>query len=529
MAEAAGSSGRGLWRAAGLISALTMLSRVLGLVREVAFARLVGAGFYSDAYRIAFRVPNLLRDLFAEGALSAAFVPTYTRVLKEGGRPAAFRLAARVMSVLSVVLSVVVLIGVAAAGPLVNWLAHGFATEPGKTELTVLLTRVMMPFLPLVSFAAVAMGMLNAEERFGRPAIASAMFNLVSIAGAVLFWALGLDPRSVALGWSITTLLGGLAQFLIQLPELHAEGWRLRFDWAPRDPDLGRIASLMAPAIVGMAAVQINLFVSSYFASFDEGAVSWLDYAFRILYLPIGVFGVSVGTVATTGLAKQAAARDMPALAATVQRSLRSLAFLTVPSTVGLAVLAVPIVRLLYEHGRFKPSATPPTAAALAIYALGLVAYSSIKVLAPAFYALGRPRIPLLASASAVVANIGTTVLLHPILGYRGIAAGLVVATFVNVLVLSVTLKRTVGPVLGPGAVSFVVRMGTAAALMGAVVHLLAEALVQRLGTHGLTAQAITALVPCAVGGALYMGVALALRVPEAMGLAAILRRRRAR
>src|SRR3989442_14439629 len=253
---------KGLARAAGLVSALTLLSRVLGLVREQVYAALLGAGPQADAFQIAFRIPNLLRDMFAEGALSAAFVPTYARALKEGGRAEAHRLVSRLLTLLTAILGVLVVLGIVFAEPLVALLAPGFDDVPGKAELTVLLTRIMMPFLPLVSFAAVAMGMLNAEERFGTPAFSPAMFNVVAILWGLALWALGFDPSHGAIGWALGTLLGGLAQLAIQVPALRQAGWRFVPQWAPGDPGIRRIAVLMAPATVGLAAVQVNLFVN---------------------------------------------------------------------------------------------------------------------------------------------------------------------------------------------------------------------------------------------------------------------------
>lgn len=299
-----------LAKAAGLVSSMTLVSRLLGLVREQVFAALLGAGYHSDAFRIGFRIPNLLRDLFAEGALSAAFLPTYARTRKEGGEEAGFRLANGVLTFLAVVLGLLVLAAIALAWPIVATIAPGFDDAPGKADLTVRLTRVMMPFLPLVSFAAVAMGVLNAEGRFGIPALSPALFNVVTIAWAVVLYAMKLPADQVVLGWALGTLAGGLAQFLIQVPSLRRLGWRFRPLWAPGDPGLRQIGSLMAPATVGLAAVQVNIFVSSIFASREPGAVSWLDYAFRLLYLPIGLFGVAVGTIATAGLARRAAEAD---------------------------------------------------------------------------------------------------------------------------------------------------------------------------------------------------------------------------
>jgi putative peptidoglycan lipid II flippase len=519
---------KGALRAAGLISSLTLLSRVLGVVREQVFAALLGAGLQADAFQIAFRIPNLLRDLFAEGALSAAFIPTYARALLTEGRPAANRLASRVLTLVAVFLGLVVLLGIGAAAPLVDLLAPGFDDVPGKARLTVQLTRVMMPFLPLVSFAAVAMGMLNAEERYGLPAFSPAMFNIVTIAWGGILWTRGLPLEQVALGWALGTLLGGAAQFLVQVPGLRRQGWAFRPEWSPADPEIRRMGALMAPATMGLAAVQINIFVNSYFASFEQGAVACLSYAFRILYLPIGVFGVAVGTVATSGLARRAAAGDMEGLRATLRQSLSMLSFLTIPATVGLMVLATPIVRLLYERGAFAAhgDATERTAVALVYYSLGLVAYTGVKVLAPAFYALGAPRVPLLASAAAVLTNLAVNVALYRSVGFRSVALGTSLGAWVNAAILAVALERRVGGVRsaeGPGgAVRKLVATGAMAALAVGAARFLESA----VGTHGLFAQVITGLVPVTLGALAYGAAALALRVPEAEALGAALRRR---
>jgi putative peptidoglycan lipid II flippase len=503
-------------RAAGLVSAMTLASRILGLVREVVFAGLIGAGYYSDAFRIGFRIPNLLRDLFAEGALSAAFVPTYARIQKEGGRESAFTLANRVLTVLAVLLGGVVVAAIAFALPVVSTLAPGFDDQPGKAALTVLLTRIMMPFLVLVSFAAVAMGMLNAEERFGIPALSPALFNVVTIIWAAVLWAMGLSLGQVVVGWAIGTLLGGFAQFLVQVPSLRRLGWRFRLDWAPRDPGLLRVARLMAPATVGLAAVQVNIFVNSIFASHEPGAVSWLDYAFRLLHLPIGLFGVALGTIATAGLARRAAEGDMDGLRHTLRQSLSMLAYLTVPATVGLMTLGVPVVRLLYERGRFTAVDTQATAAALLLYSMGLVGYTGVKVLAPAFYALGRPRVPLLASVSAVGTNLLVIWTSFSTLGFRAIAIGTALGSLVNSGLLLLLFQVRVGGLLGHGLFRPIARMVAAAAVMGGLSWLATAGLEHVFGTHGLRAQLVTGLVPVAAGVGLYLLLTRALGVAEA-------------
>jgi putative peptidoglycan lipid II flippase len=518
-------------RAAGLISGLTLVSRLLGVVREQVFAALLGAGPHADAFQIAFRIPNLLRDLLAEGALSAAFVPTYARALVEQDRAGAHRLASRLLTVLAVALGLVVIAGILGAGPLVAWLAPGFEAVPGKAALTVRLTRVMMPFLPLVSFAAVAMGMLNAEERFGLPALSPATFNVVTILWGIALWALGLSLDQVALGWAVGTLLGGAAQFLVQLPGLRASGWHFHPDWAPGDPGLRRIGALMAPATVGLAAVQINIFVNSYFASYEDGAVACLNYAFRILYLPIGIFGVAVGTVATSGLARHAAVSDMDGLRRTLRQSVSMLAFLTIPATAGLLVLATPIVRLLYERGAFAAQGdnTARTAAALGCYGLGLVAYTAVKVLAPAFYSLGAPRIPLIASAAAVGTNLLVNLLFFRSFGFRSVALGTSLGAWVNATVLSLGLRRRLrAPEPDPPGRAFgrmiLASLGMAAAAWGTL--LVVESW---FGHRGLGAQLATGLIPVTTGVLVYGAAALALRIPEASALrsaAARVRRR---
>jgi putative peptidoglycan lipid II flippase len=406
-------------------------------------------------------------------------------------------------------------------------LAPGYSEVAGKAELTSFLTRVMLPFLPLVSFAAIAMGMLNAEERYAIPALSPALFNVVAIVIGAALWALGLPPEQVVLGWSVGTLLGGAAQFLVQVPSLRRTGWRFRPEWSPRDPAMRSMGGLMIPATVGLAAVQINIFVNSNFASHEPGAVSWLQYAFRLLYLPIGLFGVAVGTIATTGLAKRASTGDIEGMRRTLQQALRMLAFLNVPATVGLTVLAEPIVRLLYERGLFGPADTEATATALLFYSLGLVAYTGVKVLAPAFYALGRPRVPLAASALAVATNLGVILALHESLGFRAVALGTSLGSLANAVLLGLAFERRLGGLLGRGLFGAIGRMSAAAAVMAPFTWLARSALEAGLGTQGLSAQATVGLVPVAVGAAVYMGAARLLRIPEAHGLIAAMRRRR--
>jgi len=512
-------------RAVSLVSGLTMSSRILGVVREQAFAGLFGAGAAADAFVVAFRIPNLLRDLFAEGALSAAFVPTYAAALAEGGRRRADELAGRVITLLLLVLAGVLLAGFLGADWIVMKLAPGFADVPGKSDLATFLTRVMLPFLPLVSLAAVAMGILNAERRYGPPAFAPATFNVVTIAVAVVLWRLGWPVEQLVLGWSLGVVLGGVAQLGIQVPALRRQGFRLRPSLA-RDPGVARMLRLILPATVGMAAVQINIFVNTIFASFQNGALTWLQLAFRIVHLPIGIFGVAIGTIAAAGLARRAAAKDMSGLRSTLVDALRLLAFLTIPASVGAYVMREPIIRLLFERGSFHSWDTTATATALALYALGLVGYTGVKVLAPAFYALDKPRLPLLGSGAAVATNLVIVLALHPTFGFGAIALGTALGSLVNCGILIAAFEYRWGGLRGQGLSRDVLKMVGCALPMAAVAWAAEVWLSQGLGHRGGVAKLATCLGPIAVAVAAYGLAAAALGLREVRLLLGLLPRR---
>ncbi len=522
----------GLRRAAGLVSAATSVSRVLGLAREMVFAALFGAsaGPAADAFTVAFRIPNLLRDLFAEGALSAAFVPTITRTLAREGREAAWRLASAVFSGILLVAGGVAVLGIVFAAPLARLFAPGFAAVPGKLELTAGLTAVMWPFLPLVALAAAAMGLLNARGRFFLPALAPALFNVGMILCAVVLAPLmprfGLAPiYAMAVG----ALVGGAGQFLVQWPAMRAESLTPRFTlrfWT--HPGVREIARLMAPATLGLAATQVNLLVTTVLASgLAQGAATWLTYAFRVIYLPIGLFGVAVGTAAAPAAARAAAAGDHAAVARTVADGLRLVAVLTLPAAAGLLALADPVVALLYERGAFLPADTAATAAALRAYALGLTAYSAIKVVVPAYYALGIPHIPVRVSFVAVALNVAASLALRGPLGHVGLALAVALTASFNVAALLIGLRRRVGPI---GARR--VAVGVGLALLASGIMGVASLGVHRLVLSGVDAliagaapslapwgEAAALLVAIGASAALYLGLCTLFRLDEAADL----------
>ncbi len=527
-AEPAATSDRGgerLASGARRVSALTMLSRLLGLAREQIFALTLGAGIYSDAFLAAFRIPNLLRDLFAEGALSAAFVPTYVATLRRDGRTAAQALANRVMSTLTIYLGTVALAAMIFPGPVVHLVATGFSPE--KAELCARLVRIMMPFLPAISLAVVAMGALNAEEKYTAPALASSMFNLVAIAGGLGVYVIAPSSRTAVTVWAVFTVVGGVAQLAIQIPPLWRSGYRPRLlpDLRLRDPGTRQIAMLMAPATLGVAAVQVNVVVNSSFASLiSDGALSWLSYAFRLMQLPIGVFGVAVGITALTHLSRDAARGDWDSLSVTLRRGLRMVLFLTVPSTVGLALLGLPIIRLIYQHGRFSPHATLETARALSGYAVGLCAYAAIKVVAPAFYAIKRPRFPVIASVAAVAANLLWNIFTFRRFGHVGLALGTSLAALVNFSILAIAFHKRVHRLFTRDLLVPVLKIGCASAIMAAAIWAVSSR-VELLPGAGVTIFAVKAFLPIAVGAAVYFGAARVFGLEEARALVARLRR----
>ena len=446
-----------------------MTSRVFGVLREQVLAALFGAGDATDAYNVAFRVPNLVRDLFAEGAMSSAFVPTFTRHLTTAGKDSAWRLGNLVVNALIVITVALVVLGVIVAEPLVGLFAGAYRAVPGKFELTVFLTRLMLPFLTFVAVAAAFMGMLNSLHRFFIPALSPAMFNV-----ATIICALALVPVMPAFGWppiaaiAIGSLVGGAAQLSLQWPSLRREGFRYRpiLDW--RDESLTRVLVLMGPGTIGLAATQVNVLVNTVLATGEgTGAVSWLNYAFRLMYLPIGLFGVSIATATLPAVSRHVAVRDEGAARRTVADGLSMMLMLNIPATVGLMALAVPIVRVIFERGAFTASDTVATAAAVQFYALGLVGYSVVRITSPVFYALGRNRTPVVISVATVLVNAALNIWLVERMGYGGLALGTSIAALFNAALLMFFLRRRLGGIEGARISGSLLRITIAAAIMG--------------------------------------------------------------
>jgi len=503
--------------AASIAGAATLTSRILGLVREQVLAALFGAGNEMDAYLVAFRIPNLVRDLFAEGAMSAAFVPTFTRHLTLHGKDDAWRLGNHVINALLLVTGAVVLLGLLYTRPLVTLYAEHFADVPGKLELTIRLARIMLPFLPLVALAAAAMGMLNSLRHYFLPALAPATFNVVAIVLALVLTPVmpvfGL-PRGMSL--AIGALVGGIVQLAVQWPSLRREGFRYRPTLDLSDPGLRRVLVLMGPGTLGLAATQVNLFVSTLIAtSQGTGAVSWLQYAFRIMYLPLGLFGVSIATAVLPAAARYAAVSDTTAIARTMTRGLALMLIVNVPASFGLVALSTGIIRLLLERGHFTPADTQATAAALRFYALGLVGYSTTRIVSPVFYTLGRSRVPVMLSAISVAVNVTLSVVLVRSMGFRGLALATSTAALVNGALCILLLQRQLGGLGGRHLAATFGKTGLAAAAMSTAAVAMDRALYGIASGGGTLRQGLTLGASIAAGMITLAIAARLLRIAE--------------
>ena len=512
-------------RSAGVVSLAVMASRLLGLVREQVFAALFGAGFLSDAFQVGFRIPNTLRDLFAEGALSSAFVKTFTDyIVKKDSEESAWRVASLLMNACAILLSLVSVAGILLAPWIVGLLAHDFSPE--KAHLATVLMRIMFPFIVMVSVASVAMGVLNTKGHFGIPASASTLFNVGSIVGGVSLayllsgggWLVSNEPNIIpsraaelaVIGMAVGTLIGGGLQFLIQIPSLHQVGFRFRRGLSFSDPGIRQIGRLMTPALIGTAAVQINVFVDTFFASSIEGAPSWLAYSFRLMQFPIGLFGVAIGTATLPAVSLYAARGDLVSLKKTLNSSLSLVFFLAVPSACGLIVLAKPIVALLFQHGVFTARDTRAVAWALGGWSIGLAGFAAIQVLSPVYYAMDDTRTPMLISLLSIAINvIGDYFFMKWLtpygIGHVGIALSTSLVAIFNFVLLVYFLRRRVGRFGGRDLVGSVTKVGLASIALAFTSYGAYVVLSRQFPTGGLLVRAGETFVPIAAGGCVFV------------------------
>jgi putative peptidoglycan lipid II flippase len=448
-------------KALASVGSATLLSRILGFARDMVVALAFGAGVTTDAFFVAYRIPNMLRRLLGEGALSAALVPVVTEYATRRAAGELARMLRAVLGATLLVLTVATLLGMAAAPWIVRVMAPGFARDPGQEALAALLARVMFPYLALVGLSAFAMGALNAHGRFFAPALAPAVQNAGMIL-CVLGLARHLDPPILSL--AIGVVLGGVGQLLVQLPDLRRSGCLVAPSGEIAHGAVGQVGRLLLPSVVGLAAVQVNVFAITLLASLlAPGSISFLYYADRVMEFPLGVFGIALASAALPSMARQASAGDRRGLADTLGFALRMSTFVSVPATLGLVLLRTPITRVLFERGRFSAQDTAATAEALLWFAVGLAGVAGARIAAQAFYALREPGVAVRFGVLAVGVNIAAALaLMHPF-GHGGLAAASSLAAYVNLGGLVWAARRRLGPIGGTALVAGLGRTGAAA------------------------------------------------------------------
>lgn len=462
-----------LLRALATVSGMTLLSRILGFVRDFVIARAFGAGLATDAFFVAFKLPNLLRRMFAEGAFSQAFVPILGEYKNRRGEADTRTLVDHVASLLSMALFAVTAIGIATA-PVLVWLsAPGFTAEPGKFELTVTLTRITFPYIIFMSLVALSGGILNSWSRFAIPAFTPVLLNLTFIAMALLA-APYFDPPVLALAWAV--FIGGLLQLAIQIPALRQIAMlpRLSINWraAWADPGVRRIARLMGPALIGVSVSQISLIINTIFASFlKTGSVSWLYYADRLMEFPSGLLGATLGTILLPSLSRYHASENHIEYSKLLDWGLRLTLLLAAPAALALAILSVPLIATLFFHGAFDANDVFRTREALVAYTVGLTGLILVKVLAPGFYARQNVRTPVrIALISLAATQLMNFVFLKWFdLGHAGLALSIGLAACLNAAMLYRGLRAHNIFEPQPGWLAFTFKLCLAMAVMGAI------------------------------------------------------------
>ena len=504
-------------RRVGVFSVGTLVSRILGVARESVFAYLFGAGFATDAFNVAFRIPNVLRDLFAESALSAAFVSTFVRSLHGDDRRRTWAFASNMLNTIVLVTGALSVLGIVFTPWIVKVIALGFADQPDKLYLTMTLTRIMFPFLLFVAVAAWAMGILNAGGSFFVPAVAPAAFNvfsaLVPLAAYGFLKTRGIDPI-LGMAWGVT--IGAVAQYLIQVPSLRRQGFR----WTPvidlRSPELRQVFRRWLPMILGFATWQINFMINTFLLTFlPQGSVTWVNYAYRIQHLPAGLFGAAIGSVAIAEFSHQMARADVSQLKGRFRHSMGLVSVLTLPAAILLIALAVPVTRLIYQHGRFTAHDTLLTAQALALYCTGIWAAAATRNIAAGFYSSGDTRTPAFVAIGVVGSNIVINLVLMRIIGFRSFPLAASVTQLANFAILFLILRRRTGGLEGRYLAGITLRTLAAGLLAGVIAFGCARGIEHFLPMRRILHQAAQVFIAGGIGVLAYYGLALLFRITE--------------
>ncbi|MDD2318723.1 MAG: murein biosynthesis integral membrane protein MurJ [Geobacteraceae bacterium] len=517
------SEKKNIARAAGVMGVATILSRIMGMVRDMVVSRLFGAGFATDAFFAAFQIPNMLRRFFAEGALTSAFVPTFSEWYTQRGKDEARELANVCFSLLTAVMAVVTLLGIVFSPFIVSVMFPGFQAEPNKLQLTILLNRLMFPYIFFISLVALCMGILNTVRHFFTPSISTVFLNLSMIVCALALrgW---FDVPITAL--AVGVLIGGVLQLLLQLPVLYRKGFPIRPRFSPGHPAVKRIALLMVPSVFGVGVYYLNITVGAILASLlPQGSVSFLYYAQRLFEFPQGIFTVSIAQAVLPSMSRQAAAGEIDGLKESLSFGLRLTLFITIPAMAGLLVCATPIFTLLFMGGAFDYAKAVKSAEALFYYSWGLTFVALVRVLVPAFYALKDTRTPVLTAFVAFLLNVCFSLVLMGPLLHGGLALATTLSSFFNMLLLLYYLRKKIGPFGGRSIMSAGSRVLLATLPMSLVVYLGTQCLDwsqqgEKLLKGGVLAASIAA------GVLVFLAFAHLFRCEETAYFSAILRRK---
>ncbi len=469
-------------KAAGVVSVATLFSRVLGLVRDIVIAAFFGAGPAADAFFVAFRIPNLLRRLFAEGSLTVSFIPVFAEYLVKRGREEAFALARSSWWILIITLAVVSVLGVLLSPLIVKIIGMGWVSSPDKFDLTVLLTRIMFPYIFFIGMVALAMGILNTLGHFAAPACSPALLSVAMVSSVLL-----ISPHleKPVLGLATGVMIGGGLQLTLQIPFMIRKGFRLFVRSPLYHTAIKRIALLMTPAVFGAAVYQINILVGTLLATFlPEGSVSYLYYADRMVQFPLGVFAIALATAVLPSLSKQAAMEDMEGLRSSFSYALRLVFFITIPAMTGLIILRGPIVSLIFQRGAFDAASSRLTAEAVLYYAVGLWAFSGVRIVVSAFYSLQDTKTPVKTGVVSLVANIVLSLLLMGPMLHGGLALATSLASSVNLTLLVLALRKRLGRIGGRSILQSVFRSTVCAAVMGGVIGMVGLWAAPRCGNN---------------------------------------------
>ncbi len=510
-------------RAAGVVGSATLLSRILGYARDVVIAYLFGAGWATDAFFVAFRIPNTLRRLFGEGSMTVSFIPVYTDYLVHRSREESQELVHVAFTLATSVLAGLTILGVIFSPGIIAVLAPGFK-DPRQVELTIFMTRIVFPYLFFIGLVALAMGVLNAHRHFAAPALAPTLLNLSMIASAYLLFGRFTEPIvSLAIG----VLFGGIIQLAFQVPFLIKKGLMPRLNVHFLHPAIKRVCILMGPALVGVAVAQINVFIGQVLASFLlEGSISYLYFSYRLIEFPLGIFVLALGTAALPSFSQLVSGGKMDEFRDTIGFSFRLVLFVAIPAMVGLIILRIPIIHLLFQHGAFDYGDTLLTAQALFYYGIGLWAIAAVRILAPAFYAIQDTRTPVKIAIVSLLANVGLSLILMGPMKHAGLALANSLASMANACLLLVWARKRIGELDWGKILRSVIQVAMASTVMGWIAHWIISR-ASWVDSRFLGEKLFFLAAAIGAGGITYLAISYVLKNHELSFLIGMLRRRR--